>query len=67
MLALSRKKNEKTIVTVSGRKMEIKIIEIRNHTVRIGFQAPPDFRILREELVDARSDPDSPVDHCNAG
>ena len=67
MLVLSRKKNEKIIVTVAGLKMEIEIREIRNHIARIGIQAPPDFKILREELVDARSDPDSPVDHCNAG
>jgi carbon storage regulator len=48
MLTLSRKEKER-IVLSNGVTIEVK--EIRGSIVRIGVEAPPDVKILREELV----------------
>ena len=54
MLVLSRKVNEKILVPTIG--LEMTILEVRrNGTVRIGFSAPPDVPILREEVVNKPS------------
>lgn len=47
MLVLSRKAGE-SIVIDGG--IEVKVVEIRNGRVRLGFSAPPDVNIRREEL-----------------
>lgn len=52
MLVLSRKKNE---VIRIGESVELTVVEIRGDKVRLGFTAPPEVRIDREEVHHARS------------
>lgn len=47
MLILSRKENESVTI---GDNISIKIISIDKGSVKIGFEAPPNLLILREEL-----------------
>lgn len=54
MLVLARKLYEKIIVTLpDGRLMEIVIVEIvHGYKVRLGFSAPDDVMVNREEVHD---------------
>ncbi len=52
MLVLSRKPNESIKI---GDDIEIKIIEVKGDTVRIGIEAPKSVEILRGELVESIS------------
>lgn len=47
MLILSRKENESVTI---GDNISIKIISIDKGSVKLGFEAPPNLLILREEL-----------------
>ena len=49
MLVLSRKKNQKIVI---GEEIVITVVEVRGDTVRLGFEAPKDIRVLRGELVE---------------
>ena len=62
MLVLSRKKSERIFIDAprSG-QIEIMICEVDQGRVKMGFNAPRDFKIEREEIVD------SPKNHCFAG
>ncbi|WP_336822034.1 carbon storage regulator CsrA [Sporosarcina sp. USHLN248] len=53
MLVLSRKGNETIKI---GNEIEIKIIEVKGDTVRIGIEAPKNVDILRGELVKSISE-----------
>ncbi|REB08861.1 carbon storage regulator [Sporosarcina sp. BI001-red] len=53
MLVLSRKPNESIQI---GDNIEIRIIEVKGDTVRIGIEAPKSVDILRGELVQSISD-----------
>jgi carbon storage regulator len=59
MLVLSRRLNEK--IVLPGLDVTITVVAIKGGTVRIGIEAPPDVRIVREELLEqdheARSRP----------
>lgn len=48
MLVLSRKTNETIKI---GDNIEIRILEMKGDTVRIGIEAPKNIDILRGELV----------------
>ncbi|QNK87249.1 carbon storage regulator CsrA [Sporosarcina sp. resist] len=48
MLVLSRKTNETIKI---GDDIEIRILEVKGDTVRIGIEAPKSIDILRGELV----------------
>ena len=48
MLVLSRKENETIQI---GDDIEIRILEVKGDTVRIGIEAPKSVDILRGELV----------------
>lgn len=48
MLVLSRKTGESFSI---GDTIKIKIVEIKGGQVRLGIEAPPEFRILREEIL----------------
>jgi len=47
MLVLSRKLNEEVII---GDNIRITVVAIRGNQVRLGFTAPPDVAIQRQEL-----------------
>lgn len=47
MLVLSRKEDESVII---GENIKIKVISIEKGSVKLGFEAPPNMLILREEL-----------------
>jgi carbon storage regulator CsrA len=54
MLVLSRRNNEQiTIESPNGEKIVIHIIELRNTRMKIGIDAPQDYLILRDELIEA--------------
>lgn len=48
MLVLSRKTNETIKI---GDDIEIRILEVKGDTIRIGIEAPKNIDILRGELV----------------
>jgi carbon storage regulator len=47
MLVLSRKPGEGVVI---GGNIRLTVVLIRGNQVRLGFTAPPDVRIRREEL-----------------
>lgn len=49
MLVLSRKQNEKIRI---GSDIVINIVSVSENQVKIGIEAPPDVKILREELYE---------------
>lgn len=49
MLYLSRKIGESIIINNS---IELKVMEVRGKTVKLGFEFPADVSILRKELYD---------------
>lgn len=53
MLVLSRKPNETIKI---GDNIELRIIEVKGDTVRIGIEAPKSVEILRGELVESISE-----------
>lgn len=53
MLVLSRKINETIKI---GDDIELKIIEVKGDTVRLGIEAPKSLDILRGELVSSISE-----------
>ena len=50
MLVLSRKKNERVML---GHNIALTVIEIRGDKVRLGFEAPEDIEVHRQEVYDA--------------
>jgi carbon storage regulator len=48
MLVLSRKINETIVI---GGKIRVTMTAIRNRQVRLAIDAPPEVRVLREELL----------------
>ncbi|GAB6165285.1 hypothetical protein JCM19992_12850 [Thermostilla marina] len=56
MLVLSRKEGQGITI---GPNIRLVVIAVRGKTVRIGIEAPPDVRVLREELC-ADTSPDAP-------
>ncbi|WP_432354589.1 carbon storage regulator CsrA [Sporosarcina sp. A2] len=53
MLVLSRKTNETIII---GDNIELRILEVKGDTVRIGIEAPKSVDIMRGELVQSISE-----------
>jgi carbon storage regulator CsrA len=52
VLNLSRKTDEAIIVTIAGVTMRILVTDIdKRGSVKLGFDAPPEVRIFREELM----------------
>ena len=50
MLVLARRRNEKIVFPHLG--VTVEILNIAGNSVRIGVQAPPDIKILRQEVID---------------
>lgn len=49
MLVLSRRPSEKILFPNLG--ISVEIIQTKGNTVRVGIEAPPEIRVLRDELV----------------
>ena len=49
MLVLSRKESQ---VVWIGKEIAVQVVEIRGNQVRLGFTAPRDVRIVREEIAE---------------
>ena len=47
MLVLNRKARERILI---GEKIVIRVVAIDRNRVRLGIDAPPELKILREEL-----------------
>jgi len=57
MLVLSRKDQQRTLIQIPGPagqpvKIWVTVIQSMNNKVRLGFDAPPEVLILREEVID---------------
>jgi carbon storage regulator CsrA len=52
MLVLSRKVTQSVVINCpDGTQIKVVFVEqIANHKIRLGFDAPQDYRIFREEL-----------------
>jgi carbon storage regulator len=68
MLVLSRKDGQRVMI---GPDVVVTVLEIRGDTVKLGFDAPSEVRILREEVRRRIGDenpttanPRSPSDSC---
>ena len=48
MLVLSRKLNEKIVIDGG---IVLTVVKIDRNQIRLGIEAPPDVRVLREELA----------------
>ena len=48
MLVLSRRLHER--IQFPGLNISIKVVAIKSGVIRLGIEAPPDVRILREEI-----------------
>ena len=53
MLVLSIRKNQKVVVTVNGVRIVVTFIRFESGQSKLGFDAPPEVKILREELEKA--------------
>lgn len=49
MLVLTRKRGERIII---GPDIELTIVDVRGDRVRLGFEAPPDVSIHRQEVLE---------------
>ena len=53
MLVLTRKRNERIHILVpGGPTIIVQVAQIETDQIRLGFTAPRDVRIVREELLD---------------
>jgi carbon storage regulator CsrA len=50
VLVLTRRPHEK--IVLPGLHVTLEVVAIKGGVVRIGIEAPPDVRVLREELLD---------------
>ena len=55
MLVLSRRAEEKIIFPQSG--ITVHVLGVRGNVVRIGVEAPPEIKVLREELAGTQAPP----------
>jgi carbon storage regulator CsrA len=53
MLVLSRRLHER--IQFPGLNISIKVVAIKSGVIRLGIEAPPDVRILREEILQGGS------------
>jgi carbon storage regulator CsrA len=49
MLVISRRPEERIVFPTLG--VTLQIVRVRNNVVRVGIEAPPEVRVLREELL----------------
>lgn len=51
MLVLSRKRSERIILYLPDQVVRLRVVAIEGNRVRLGVEAPPDVKILREEMT----------------
>ena len=51
MLVLTRKPDQRVIITVGDKEITLSVLSIRRGVVRIGIDAPSDVIIHREEVA----------------
>jgi carbon storage regulator CsrA len=56
MLVLTRKLNERIVLTIGSCEIEIAVVRLGNQAVRIGVEAPEDVKVMRGELVGSKVD-----------
>jgi carbon storage regulator len=56
MLVLTRQTSERLLI---GEDIVIEIREVRGNQVKIGIEAPPEVKVLREELVERQKPSDA--------
>ena len=49
MLFITRKINESVVI---NHEIELKVLDIKGRTVKLGFEYPPEASVLRKELFD---------------
>lgn len=54
MLVLSRKRDERIIIGISG-DIVVTVLEIHNDKVRLGIEAPREIPIVRQELLPGKN------------
>jgi len=59
MLVLSRRFDEAIVFPTLG--ITVRIMSIRGGGVRLGIEAPPEVRVVREELIQAPDPPAVPA------
>ena len=65
MLVLSRKKNEWTELQTSDGPVRVVVIDVRGDKVRLGWEAPPAVKILRDEVKDRPPKPKTTDGHAS--
>ena len=53
MLVLSRKRNEKIVIGEGDNQVTLVVVEIRGDKVRLGFDAPEEIPVHRQEVYDS--------------
>ncbi|POZ89138.1 MULTISPECIES: carbon storage regulator [Petrotoga] len=52
MLILSRKIGQSIVIQAGNRKIKLIMLEQNNGSIKIGFEAPKDIKIYREEMYE---------------
>jgi len=52
LLILSRKIGESVVIKVGNRKIKLTMVEQDNGSIKIGFEAPKDIKIYRQEVYE---------------
>lgn len=52
MLILSRKIGESIVIQVGDKKIKFTVVEMNNGNIKIGFEAPKDIKIYRNEVYE---------------
>ena len=50
MLVLTRKENERIMI---GDHITVTVVRVQGDRIRLGIEAPPEVRVMREELLAA--------------
>jgi len=53
MLVLSRKMGQKIVI---GENITVTVVKLKGNSVRLGFEAPEDVQVLRQEVRNAKQD-----------
>ena len=51
MLVLTRKEQQSVVLTIDGHEILVKCLSCEQGRMRLGIQAPPEVKVMREEIV----------------